>query len=169
MTRTRAQLNGGTAPDWEWAYTFSGSQNPAFTMGPRFGFSPAWDSVAAGGDRFADAMFIGCNGAAFTMNNVFNLPRNITAAGDSFASGMFSGCDGAAFLVNGVFTFPRPASLGSNAFQYTFKLGSGAASQTRTATNIINGNTAPGSDMDTFGPSGGVWSDYTSIDANWRE
>jgi hypothetical protein len=234
MTRTRAQINGGTAPDWEWAYTFYWCKNPGFTMGPGFGFSPAWDSIATVGDGFAFAMFYNCAGAAFNMNNVFNLPRNITAAGDNFAAimfdsclgatfnmnsgfnlpqgitiagdlfafsmfyncsgaafnmnsvfnlpqgitaagdgfaaDMFADCSGAAFLVNGVFTFPRPASfsLGTDAFKETFSLGTSTRTQSRSATSIINGNAAPTSDMNTFGPSG-AWSDYGTIGANWQE
>jgi hypothetical protein len=232
MTRTRAQLNGGTAPDYDWAYTFYWCKNPGFTMGTGFGFSPAWDSIATVGDYFAEDMFAGCNGAAFNMNGVFNLPRNITTAGDYFAADMFSycagaafnmnnvfnlprnittagdlfayrmfancsgaaftmnsvfnlpqgittagdsfayrmfvGCSGAAFQVNGVFTFPGSDSLGTDAFKETFSLGTGAASQTRSATSIINGNAAPTSDMNTFGPSR-AWSDYGTIDANWRD
>jgi uncharacterized repeat protein (TIGR02543 family) len=232
MTRTQAQLDAGTAPSYEWAYTFYGCQNPAFTMGPDFTFSSEWAGITTAGDSFAYNMFSGCSGAvftmndvfnlpsnistadfffayymfyycsgaAFTMNDIFNLPQNITTAGsgfayhmfyncsgaaftmndifnlpqnittvdDYFACGMFYYCSGAGFLVNGVFKFPPSGSSGTDAFKQTFSLGSSTHTQTRTAESIINGRAAPGSDMNTFGPAG-AWSDYNSINVNWRE
>jgi hypothetical protein len=102
------------------------------------------------------------------MNSVFNLPQGITTAGNSFAQTMFYNCSGAAFLVNAVFTFPVAASFGTNAFNWTFRLGSGAKLQGRTAASIIYGRAEPSGDMNTFGPTA-AWSDYSSIHANWQE
>jgi hypothetical protein len=48
-----------------------------------------------------------------------------------------------------------------------FNLGDGAARQARTATNIINGATAPASPQSVFGPST-AWIDYASIDDGWK-
>jgi hypothetical protein len=231
MTRTQAQIDGGTAPNYEWAFTFYKCQNPAFTMGEDFRFHGEWDGIITAGDYFAYGMFLYCSGAAFTMNSVFNLPQGITTAGigfaysmftycsgeaftmnsvfnlpqgitapgdhfahemfavcsgvaftmnsvfnlpqgittagSDFAQTMFSNCSGAAFLVNTVFRFPEAGSFGTYAFYGTFRLGSGAKAQTRTAASIINVRPAPSGDMSTFGPAG-AWSDYSSIDPNWQ-
>jgi hypothetical protein len=86
---------------------------------------------------------------------------------------MFRNCYGSGFLVNGVFKFPVSGTFGAYAFSYTLNLGtpsfSGSArTQTRTATSIINGRATPASAMNTFGPSSTVWTDYSSLPANWR-
>jgi hypothetical protein len=165
MTRTQAQINGNTAPDSEWAYTFSGCQNPDFKMGPKFKFAAEWDTVTKVGADFCYNMFTNCSGAAFTMNTVFNLPQNIETIGKGFVAMMFSGCSGVGFRVNDVIKFPRV--VGVDAFLYTFDLGDGAAIQTRSAVSIINGVTAPNYESHAFGPAGS-WTNYASLAAGWR-
>jgi hypothetical protein len=56
MTRTQAELNSGTAPSNEWAYTFYGCHNNAFTMGEGFCFSDEWDGITNAGASFAYQM-----------------------------------------------------------------------------------------------------------------
>jgi hypothetical protein len=144
---------------------FNSCSGAGFTMNDVFNLPPDITTV---GNSFAYCMFSGCNGAGFTMNDGFNLPPLITTAGGYFAYAMFSGCYGAGFLVNGVFTFPILSTIPSGAFESTFSLGTNAKKvQTRTAESIINGNGTPDSDRNTFGPSS-AWSDYSSINANWR-
>jgi hypothetical protein len=144
---------------------FSACSGTSFNMNSVFNLP---QGITSAGDHFAYAMFCGCSGDAFTMNSVFNLPQGITTAGNYFAGYMFSNCSGAAFLVNTVFTFPGAGSFGTDAFNGTFALGSGAKAQTRTAASIINDRAAPSGDMNTFGPAA-AWSDYTTIDPNWRQ
>jgi hypothetical protein len=151
-----------------FAYSmFQDCSGEAFTMNGVFNLPPG---ITTAGDRFASYMFWACSGAKFTMNNVFNLPP-LTTVGSSFADSMFYECSGAGFLVNGVFKFPKLDAIPEGAFYQTFNLGTNAAKpQTRKAGDIINGNAAPSSDRNTFGPSwGGIWSDYSSIDGNWRD
>ncbi|GHU70841.1 hypothetical protein FACS189450_05930 [Spirochaetia bacterium] len=168
MTRTQTQISTGTAPTYEWAYTFYSCKN--LTMGPNFKFAAEWDAITTVADHFAYTMFSGCDGAAFTMNSVFNLPSGITTVDSYFAYGMFFQCKGSNFQVNVVFKFPVLSQTEVNktdVFSYTFNLGTGAAAQTRAATSIINGNRVPSTDRQTFGPAG-AWSDYSSIHANWK-
>jgi hypothetical protein len=154
-----------TASDSFAKFMFKACSGAAFTMNAGFNLP---QSITAVGQSFAVSMFEACSGAAFTMNAVFNLPQGITAAYNFFADSMFEACSGAAFQVNMVFTFPVFTSLPASSFFYTFALGNGAAAQTtRTAASIINSNAAPGTDRNTFGPAS-VWSDYSSINANWK-
>ncbi|MDR0718136.1 MAG: hypothetical protein LBF78_00765, partial [Treponema sp.] len=118
MTRTQAQIAEGTAPSYEWVYTFSDCQNDAFTMGEGFRFSDEWDSITTAGDSFAEAMFIYCSGADFAMNSVFNLPQKITTVGEGFAVNMFYGCFGDAFTMNGVFNLPQGITTAGDYFAY---------------------------------------------------
>jgi hypothetical protein len=143
---------------------FSGCSGDAFTMNDAFNLP---QGITTAGDYFAAYMFYGCFGADFTMNSDFNLPQGITTAGDFFASYMFLRCSGAGFLVNEVFKFPILSSIPSGAFSRTFSLGDGANKQDRTAASIINGNGIPENDRYTFGPSA-AWTDYSTIDANWK-
>jgi hypothetical protein len=154
-----------TAGDDFANYMFNGCAGAAFTMNDVFNLP---QGITRAGTRFAVRMFSNCGGAAFTMNGVFNLPQGITSAGEHFASYMFIGCSGAAFLVNTAFKFPQSGSINDYSFLNTFALGSGARVQTRTAASIINGRSNPTYDVNTFGPSE-VWSDYSTINVNWRE
>jgi uncharacterized repeat protein (TIGR02543 family) len=145
MTRTRAQISGNTAPDYEWAYTFYQCQNPAFTMGPDFGFSPEWDGVTTAGDGFASAMFYRCSGNAFTMNSVFNLPQGVTTTGDGFAGDMFRWCYGAAFTMNSGFNLPQGITTTGDNFAWTMLYGcSGDAFTMNSVFNLPQGITAAG-------------------------
>jgi uncharacterized repeat protein (TIGR02543 family) len=159
---------GITVAEDYFAYSmFSGCSGDAFTMNSVFNLPK---DITTAEDYFAYSMFSGCSGDAFTMNSVFNLPKGITAAANNFADSMFTGCSGDTFQVNTVFKFPALSSLGTNAFSYTFHLGYYMDTlQTRTAASIINGNAAPSSKRNTFGPASGVWSDYAEIDANWQQ
>ena len=106
MTRTASQISGTdtSVPKLEWAHTFYECINLS-TTGP--GFSSSWNSITTTGEDFANSMFAGCSGDAFTMDDVFNLPQGITTVGHYFASRMFSGCSGAAFTMNNVFNLPQ--------------------------------------------------------------
>jgi hypothetical protein len=144
---------------------FRSCSGAAFTMNSGFNLPQGITTV---GGNFAISMFSGCSGAAFTMNEAFNLPQGITTAGNYFVYDMFYNCSGAEFLVNAVFKFPKLNTIPSEAFGYTFSLGSDVTKiQTRTAASIINGNARPSSDRYTFSPAA-AWTDYSSIDANWR-
>ena len=136
MTRDVA---ASTVPDDEWRHTFSRCRN--LTMGEDFTFSDEWNSITAVGDNFASDMFSGCNGGAFAMNGVFNLPQNLANAGNGFASSMFNRAGGPNFQVNNVFTFPRfDASVLNQAgmFKGTFQnLASSTPAQNRSAQDII--------------------------------
>ncbi|MDR3053250.1 MAG: hypothetical protein LBU48_05270, partial [Coriobacteriales bacterium] len=115
MTRTQEQLNDGTAPNGEWSATFFGCKN--LIMGPAFTFDQAaWAGITTVGDNFASSMFSGCDGDAFTMNSIFNLPQAITTVGEGFVDSMFRECSGAAFNMNSVFNLPAGIvdSVGNN-------------------------------------------------------
>jgi len=169
MTRTQTQIDNGTAPTYEWAYTFYGCTN--LTMGDNFTFSGGWDTITTVGTYFAAYMFSNCYGASFTMSNVFNLPQGITTVGTYFAAHMFNGCSGTGFMVNGVFKFPILQQTEVNKsyiFYCTFYNTSiiSTPNQTRTATSIINGNPAPSSGRETFA-NNNRFLDRPHIPTNW--
>ena len=114
MTRTQAQVDEGTAPDYEWYDTFSGCKN--LIMGDDFCFSDDWNSITTVGDFFAAGMFDGCSNAAFTMNDKFNLPQAITTVGEAFASNMFINCSGNAFTMNEEFNLPQAITTVGDGF-----------------------------------------------------
>ena len=153
MTRTQTQLDNGTAPSNEWAYTFIGCQN--LTMGEGFTFSESWNSITTVGNSFANDMFSGVSGSSFTMNSVFNLPQEITSVGVNFAGYMFSYVIGNSFKVNDVFKFPALSQAELNkigVFYQTFYNTSAISTtaQTRTAASIINNTLVPSSNIETF-------------------
>jgi hypothetical protein len=123
MTRTAAQLASGEAPDYEWAYTFAGCTN--LQMGDDFTFSSDWDTITSVGNFFAFAMFSGCGGEGFTMNEVFNLPQSITSVGDSFVYGMFLNCGGDGFVMNDVFNLPVGITSAGNTFVHSMFMSCG--------------------------------------------
>ncbi|MCL2111970.1 MAG: hypothetical protein FWH32_06980 [Clostridiales bacterium] len=122
MTRTQAQIDGiAPPPSFEWTRTFYRCRN--LVMGEGFNFSDEWDAITRVGDGFASSMFYDCNGAAFTMNDVFTLPQNVTTVGNDFARFMFWGCNGAAFTMNGVFNLPQNINVAGNYFASAMFLG----------------------------------------------
>jgi len=140
MTRTQAQLNSGTAPNYEWAGTFSSCTN--ITMGEKFTFSESWNNIECVGDEFANSMFGGCSGNGFTMNSVFNLPQGIVAVGNRFASGMFSSCSGNGFTMNSVFNLPQGITTVGNLFASSmFYSCSGSAFTMNSVFNLPQGIT----------------------------
>jgi nitrogen regulatory protein PII len=116
MTRTQAQIDGNTAPTYEWAYTFYYCKNSAFKMGDNLKFSTEWNDITTVGEYFAAQMFYYCNGAAFTMGKAFNMPQGITRAGDRFAYQMFYNCDGASFTMGAAFNMPQNITSVGNDF-----------------------------------------------------
>jgi hypothetical protein len=116
MTRTQAQIDGNTAPTYEWAYTFYNCKNSAFKMGDNFKFAAEWNAITTVGNYFAANMFYRCSEAAFTMSDVFNMPQGITTAGDYFANSMFDGCSGAAFTMNNIFNMPQSLTIAGDYF-----------------------------------------------------
>jgi len=121
MTRTQKEIDTNTIspPNSEWHCTFYSCTN--LTMDTAFTFSNAWDSITTVGNAFAGTMFSGCSGAAFTMNDVFNLPQNITTVGNDFAVSMFTDCSGSAFKMNDVFNLPQNiTTVGSYFAVYMF-------------------------------------------------
>jgi hypothetical protein len=95
--------------------------------------------------HFANAMFMGCHGAAFTMNSDFNLPSGITTADGRFANSMFFRAGGPSFQINSVFVFPTlDDSLINNAdnnLSYVFTdLVASTPAQLRTIASILGGN-----------------------------
>jgi hypothetical protein len=118
MTRTQAQIDGNTAPIYEWQYTFYYCQNPAFKMGNNFKFSTEWNAITTVGEFFAAYMFYYCNGAAFTMNAAFNMPQGITTVGDYFAENMFGYCNGNAFTMGAAFNMPQGITIAGDHFAY---------------------------------------------------
>ena len=130
---------------------FRGCSGANFTMNEVFNLPQSITSV---GNSFASGTFANCSGSSFTMNEVFNLPPNITSVGNSFASTLFSGCSGASFKVNDVFKFPVLTVWGDDwDFEETFRNLGNASTQTRTAASIINGNSVPDYDANTFAGS----------------
>ena len=108
MTRTLAQIDHpdyAPPPAREWARAFRDCVN--LKMGENFAFSGGWERIASVGARFAESMFEGCSGDAFTMNEIFNLPQRITSVGHDFAASMFYECYGSAFAMNDVFNLPQ--------------------------------------------------------------
>ncbi len=143
MTRTQTQIDNGTAPSYEWAYTFRGCTN--LTMGDNFTFSGGWDTITTVGDYFANRMFYNCSGANFTMNEVFNLPQGITTVGNNFAFYMFSACSGANFTMNEVFNLPQGITIVSNNFAaYMFNVCSGTSFTMNSVFNLPQGITIVG-------------------------
>ncbi|MCL2763583.1 MAG: hypothetical protein FWD36_10380 [Treponema sp.] len=114
MTRTQVQVTGNSFVSHEWAHTFSGCRN--LTMGEEFTFSDSWNNITRVGGNFAYQMFRECNGADFTMSEVFNLPSGIISTGNSFANSMFNGCSGDAFTMNEVFNLPTGITNINNYF-----------------------------------------------------
>jgi hypothetical protein len=111
MTREAAT----TLVNYEWTATFSGCTN--LTMGENFTFDQdAWSGVTTVMRSFAFAMFSGCSGNSFTMNEIFNLPQDLETVGYAFMSYMFSGCSGNSFTMNDVFNIPQ----GITAVDYSF-------------------------------------------------
>jgi len=157
----------GTTVGNSFAFSmFAGCSGAAFTMNTVFNLPQNGTTV---GTYFASNMFSNCSGDAFNMNTVFNLPQNLTTVGTYFASSMFLYCSGAAFQVNNVFTFPRLAQTEINkdyVFYRTFKNLGTAATQSRTAASIINGNPIPPNQRETFLFSN-CFADRAYIPVNW--
>ena len=125
MTRTQTQLNSGTAPNYEWSFTFSQCTN--LTMGEHFNFSEGWNNITTVGNYFTYYMFYYCSGSAFNMNDLFNLPKNIITVGDYFVSNMFSG-SGSTFTMNKVFNLPQEITNAGTYFAgFMFSSCSGSA------------------------------------------
>jgi len=113
MTRTAAQIANGTAPDFEWRYTFYNCTN--LVMSDDLNFI-GWDNITKVGDSFAAFMFDGVNNDNFTMNSVFNLPQHLTTVGEAFAYDMFGECSGARFNMNSVFNLPQGITMCDSQF-----------------------------------------------------
>jgi hypothetical protein len=115
MTRTAAEVNPGVQGQrYEWAYTFCGCRN--LVMGPAFTFSDSWNIITQLSGYFAIYMFEGCNGDAFTMGAVFNLPQGLTVPNGEFCRAMFQNCNGASFTMNSVFNMPENMSMSNTYF-----------------------------------------------------
>ena len=143
MTRTQEQLNAGTAPHMEWAYTFFYCRN--ILMGQFFSFNHDWNNITNVGINFAIGMFDGCSGNSFTMNEIFNLPSAITIVGDGFANSMFRNCSGTSFSMNEIFNFPSEITTIGNAFANgMFFLCSGDAFAMNDIFNLPSGITTVG-------------------------
>ncbi len=122
------------------------------------------------GNYFALSMFSMCNNLSDLGN--FNLPQNLTTVGPSFASSMFSDAGSAAtpLVINDAFRFPKLTDEQleqTSVFSEVFNGASLAASQSRTATSIINGNRAPTVQRDTFNGQNAAFIDYDFIGTNW--
>ncbi|MCL2074626.1 MAG: hypothetical protein FWH18_11940 [Marinilabiliaceae bacterium] len=138
----------------------------SFTMNEIFNLP---SGITSAGDNFARSMFFLCNGSSFTMNEIFNLPSGITTVGDIFAGEMFYGCSGAAFKVNNIFKFPLLSQTEldkTDVFYRTFYNLGNASAQTRSATSIINGNSFPATNRQTFSSSA-YFLDLNYIHFNW--
>jgi len=150
---------------------FHGCRGASFTMNSIFNLPQAMTNTNY---SFASSMFSGCKGHAFTMNSVFNAPpfmTNTPAYSRGFLSGLFYDCTGTAFQVNKVFTFPTlsQAKLDdtSGGLPFSNAFYNCTRPQTRTAASIIGSNPVPTVPRNTFGKATG-FSDWDSIDANWR-
>ncbi|MDR3136978.1 MAG: hypothetical protein LBU07_06200, partial [Coriobacteriales bacterium] len=135
-----------------------------FTMNSVFNLPQDITTVGSG---FGISLFDVCSGGKFTMNSIYNLPQKLTNADANFCNTMFQNCTGVAFKVNDTFKFPQLSGgqvNGTNVLNRTFYNVSNP--QTRLAADIINGNETPTDDKDTFSTA---FSDYSSIDANWRQ
>jgi len=124
------------------------------------------------GSLFCYYMFYNCSGLA-TLPAAFNLPQRppLASAGVDFATYMFSGCKilvfNSAFQLTDVWAIqvPAPDSGAFRAYYYAF---SGiTAPQTRTAAGIIGSVPTPADDTNAFAGDVG-FSDYDSLDPNWR-
>jgi hypothetical protein len=142
---------------------FYGCRGGLFAMNDVFNLPQGISTV---GEAFVVSMFTDCNGDAFTMNGVFDFPQNITTKKNSFAMYMFKNCNGAGFNVNEKIKIPNRVT-GDFSFDGIFNLGEGAATQTRTAVDIISGAATPSYASYAFSPST-AWTDYASLDDGWK-
>jgi hypothetical protein len=122
---------------------------------------------------FIQGHFEGCSGLRFNMNNIFQIPPNASLV--ILGANLFWYCksiEESIFEINDVFTIPkRESSITDISLRQMFALsvyGGTPRQQKRTAASIINGNPAPSTPRVVFSPDATVWSDYASIDANWR-
>ena len=132
--------------DFFAAGMFSGCSGGVFNMGDDFNLPTGIITV---GDNFASFMFggismlmsaeidlidrtrdiitkssvynNGCQGSAFTMNDIFNMPQGIITIGDNFAQAMFANCSGFSLNMNDVFNLPKNiTTVGNNFANYMF-------------------------------------------------
>ena len=186
MTRTAEQLEGHTAPDFEWTNAFYGCRFLTDLHDTSF---IGWEGIVAAGNFFAMAMFSSCQRlqmgtrfqlpqslttvgnffcsymfadcSALTMNGILQTPQRILALGHSLYGSMFRSCS--SLVVNGVFTFPPLKIAPELGFNYTF---SGVtARQDRTAESIINAIPVPVEDRYTFSAA---FPDYDSLEVAWK-
>jgi len=155
---------------------FSQCSGAAFTMNSVFQLPQGL--LKAGLNTFA-RMFTTCSGALFTMNNIFTLPQVMIDTSSGLANGMFSQCTGSGFQVGAAFRFPplltqQMLDMSGNLINvfhcWTNKT---YHRQNRTIASIINGLPAPSSAKGTFHTYDATqganrWSDWDSIDSNWR-
>ncbi|MDR3305213.1 MAG: YDG domain-containing protein [Clostridiales Family XIII bacterium] len=132
-----------------------------FTMAEGFNFPPDIENI---GNDFCNSMFRECYGDDFTMAEGFNFPQNLTSFGDSFAYFMFLYAGGPVFHISDGFCFPDLGGSSEDGFCAVFyELDVATPPQTRTAGAIINGNSTPDDDMETFAISGGIFPDYYTM------
>ncbi|MCL2072908.1 MAG: putative Ig domain-containing protein [Marinilabiliaceae bacterium] len=155
-----------TVGDYFSASMFRGCLGASFSMNEIFNLPSSITSV---GDNFASDMFFDCSGNSFSMNDIFNLPSGITAVGYNFAASMFRGCLGTSFEVNNIFKFPLLSQTELDkigVFSRTFYDLGNASTQTRLASSIINGNSFPTANRETFSNSA-CFLDLDYIHTNW--
>jgi hypothetical protein len=143
---------------------FQACNGDNFTVSERFNLP---QGITAAGSFFATGMFYNCSGSAFTMGDNFNLPQNITIVGMSFANNMFYLCSGENFKVAQNFRFSLLTEEQLNQSGVYNQVFAGVTNtQEVAATLIINGNSNPDIQKNTFSDS---FSDYSSIYECWRE
>ena len=171
-------------PDYFASNMFTNCNGAAFNMNNIFTIPPY---ITETGDNFVSHLFFRNLGFSFSMNAVFDLPQNITSTGANFAWNMFTSCNGPNFVINDVFKFPllttealdmRDLSRTPQMNAFRNALRNIRPGQTRTAISIMNGNSIPADQRNTFSGNAdfgltndtidnGAFSDWEMVQHNW--